>query len=310
MAMKRLNYFTHQFLREQDFKDEQAYHCAMRYQHNRALHGWGVVEGLEVRKAGEREITVEPGMAIDREGRELILPQPVSRDLGGFDRNSHTYITLVYGESWDEADRHSAGGVEGYTRITESPQVMERRHHHPEESAVTLARVHINDVGHVHRIEMDSSVRKRISTVPQGWVRLAFKPVRLSPLKIHKEGVKIIEPDAESYDFIIDEFKAHCRDRARGSMQVPVPPGATRIVGFRIAGTTSGTVAVDLYRTGWNVPENKGEESNLLHEDLRGPTFHHEAKVNDGVLDESHALAVSVKAEGSSEIWLVAASFE
>jgi len=312
VSIKRLNYFTHQFLREQDFKDEQAYHREMRYRHNRLLYGWGVMDGLEVHKKNEREITIDPGTGIDDQGRELILTHPVSRDLGSFERSSHTYITLAYAETWDEADRHSAGGVEGYTRVTESPEIQERRHHHADGATVTLARVHINDVGHIHRIDMDSSVRKRVATrQAAGWVRLSFKPVRLYPVKIDGRRVRIDEQEAELYEFIVDEFKAYCDDKgARGSMQIPVPPGATSIVGFRIAGTTNGTVEATLYRTGWNLRENKGEDSRLLTETVQGPKFHHEVVVGDGALDDSHALAVSVKAEGAAQIWLVAAKFE
>ena len=98
MSIKRLNYFTHQFLREQDFKDEQAYHREMRYRHNRLLYGWGVMDGLEVHKKNEREITIDPGTGIDDQGRELILTHSVSRDLGSFERSSHTYITLAYAD--------------------------------------------------------------------------------------------------------------------------------------------------------------------------------------------------------------------
>jgi len=312
VSMKRLNYFTHQFLGEQDFKDEQAYHREMRYRHNRSLHGWGVVEGLEVKKKGEREITVEPGTAIDNEGRELILTNPVSRDLSSFDRNSHTYITLSYAETWDEEDRHSAGGVGGYTRVTESPEILERRHLHADGAAVTLARVHINEVGHVHKIEMEPSVRKRAGAgLAAGWMRLPFKPVRLYPVKIDGRRVRIDEPEAELYEFIVDEFKAYCDEKgARGSMEVPVPPGATRIVGFRIAGTTSGSVEVSVYRTGWNLRENRGEDTKLFTETVQAPKFHHEVPVREGSLDESHAVAVSVKAVGAAQIWLVAAKFE
>ena len=82
MSVKRLNYFTHQFLREQDFKDEQDYHVAMRRRHNRIFHDWGVAEGLEVQKTEERSITINPGTAVDREGREIVLLNSVIRDLG------------------------------------------------------------------------------------------------------------------------------------------------------------------------------------------------------------------------------------
>lgn len=75
----RVNYFERQFLRTQDFADEQAYHVAMRRRHNIAHHTWGVVGGLEL-VADEGGLFVQPGMAVDGYGRELILPvrQPLS----------------------------------------------------------------------------------------------------------------------------------------------------------------------------------------------------------------------------------------
>jgi hypothetical protein len=75
----RVNYFERQFLRTQDFADEQAYHVAMRRRHNIAHHTWGVVGGLEL-VAEEGGLFVQPGMAVDGYGRELILParQPLS----------------------------------------------------------------------------------------------------------------------------------------------------------------------------------------------------------------------------------------
>jgi hypothetical protein len=69
----RVNYFERQFLRTQDFADEQAYHVAMRRRHNVSHHTWGVVSGLEL-VVEEGGIFVQPGAAVDGYGRELILP--------------------------------------------------------------------------------------------------------------------------------------------------------------------------------------------------------------------------------------------
>lgn len=313
MSIKRLNYFTHQFLREQDFKDEQAYHLEMRRLHNRLLHGWGVVTGLEVQKKGEREITVSPGMAIDKDGRELVLAEPVTRDFSSLERSTHTHVTIAYAEKWDPADHQAAGGVEGYTRLTESPEIKEQKHDPPKDgSVVTLAKVHVDDVGHVHRIEMDAAVRKVIgpSNPAAGWMRLPFKPIRLNPVKI---GGKIhigSSSEEEKFDFIVDEERTYCGEKgARGSMPIPVPPGAKGIVGFRIAGTTRGNVTVHLFRTGWNLAENKGEWTELVKETVNTPTFHKDIHMKHD-LDDSHALAVSVKAERETDIYLVAAKFE
>jgi hypothetical protein len=312
VSVKRLNYYTHQFLREQDFKDEQNYHLEMRRRHNRLFHSWGVVQGLEVQRKGEREITISPGMAVDVEGKEIVLLNTITRDLSSFNRDSHTYVTIRYNETMDEADHHAAGGVEGYVRVSELPEISERKHEPPKDgSVVTLARVQLNDLGHVGHIEMGAAVRKRaLAPNPaEGWVRLPFKPVRLNPVRIGRKLVRVVTEE-EAEEFIVDEATAYCGEKgARGSMGIPVPPSASKLVGFRIAGATSGSVTVHLHRTGWNVQENKGEKTELLKETLTGPTFHRAVHV-DTTLDESHALAVSVIADGESTLWLVAARFE
>jgi hypothetical protein len=312
--VKRLNYFTHQFLREQDFKDEQQYHLEMRRRHNRLFHSWGVAEGLEVHRKGEREISISPGVAIDKEGREIVLLASLTRDLSAFNRDSHTFVTIGYREQWDESDHHTAGGVVGYTRVTETPEISEKKNQPTSDgSVVTLARVHINDVGHVGNIDMSASVRKRaVAPSPAaGWVRMPFKPVRLNPVRVGRKLVRVVsQEEAEEYEFIVDEATAYCDEHgARGSMEIPVPPAAVRITGFRIAGTTRGAVTVHLHRTGWNLSENRGEKTLVLQETFGGPSFHRDLHV-DAPLDESHALAVSVIAEGETQIWLVATRFE
>jgi hypothetical protein len=304
--VKRPNYFTHQLLLEQDFKDEQNYHVEMRRRLNRLFHTWGILEGLEVNKKGEREIAITPGVALDRDGREIVLLAPATRDLSAWSRDSHAFVTVAYDEGWHDEDHHSAGGVEGYTRVSEIPKINEEKAQPNKDGAViTLARVYINEPGHVHRIDMDASIRK--SAVPAspgaGWVRLPFKPARMG--KKSSGAIKI-----EEEPFIIDEATAHSDARgARGSMAIPVPPGAKRIVGFRVAGETRGTVTVSLHRTGWNPRANKGEKTELVMEIVQGETFHKDIAVESN-LDESHTLAVAIVAQGESTIWLVAAKFE
>lgn len=71
----RVNYYERQFLRAQDFRDEQAYHVAMRRRHAIAHHIWGIARGLELLVEPEGGIFVQPGVAIDGYGRELLLPE-------------------------------------------------------------------------------------------------------------------------------------------------------------------------------------------------------------------------------------------
>src|ERR1700730_8710129 len=98
-SIARVNYFERQFLRAQDFVDEQAYHVAMRRRHNIAHHSWGIVEGLQL-AVEEQTLFIQPGMAVDVFGRELILENRVQIDPGVFtDKGSESLdVWLVYGE--------------------------------------------------------------------------------------------------------------------------------------------------------------------------------------------------------------------
>lgn len=72
MSIERVNYFDRQFLRVEDFADEQSYQIAMRRRHNISHHTWGIVEGLEP-KFIDGGLYVSPGLAVDGFGRELIV---------------------------------------------------------------------------------------------------------------------------------------------------------------------------------------------------------------------------------------------
>lgn len=82
----RNNYFMGKLLVERDFKDEQAYYMDKALLHNRQLHGCGVVCGLSVteHEAGNcqpRYVCIEPGMAIDCCGHEIIVPEKECIDI-------------------------------------------------------------------------------------------------------------------------------------------------------------------------------------------------------------------------------------
>lgn len=82
IVLDRNRYFTGKYMRARDFAADQDYFLDRHRLHNRLLHGWGIVCGLEVssekRSGCPVEIVVEPGIAIDCCGRELIL-QPLHR---------------------------------------------------------------------------------------------------------------------------------------------------------------------------------------------------------------------------------------
>lgn len=73
---RRVHFFHGMVLSAEDLEVEQQYHRQMRYLHNR-LHGFGVVSGLEVSVA-RGSVRVEPGLAVDPCGREIVVTQPLT----------------------------------------------------------------------------------------------------------------------------------------------------------------------------------------------------------------------------------------
>jgi hypothetical protein len=96
---KRLNFFLGQQLSVDDFRDEQEYHLQSRWLHNRLLHGTGVIDGLDIAIGGdasEPSVTVQPGVAIDPLGREIILGEPVQVALPPCEPSAVRLVAVEY----------------------------------------------------------------------------------------------------------------------------------------------------------------------------------------------------------------------
>jgi hypothetical protein len=125
--VKRLNYFNSQFLVAKDFNDEQAYHRNLRRLHNQLLHTWGIATGLEVKpvSGNSRQISVTPGVAIDKEGREIVLPDnppPANIDLTPAGLATSLTIAIAYQDFFDAADRYR--DTTNHVRTTERPKLI------------------------------------------------------------------------------------------------------------------------------------------------------------------------------------------
>lgn len=154
--IKRLNYFTSQFLVVEDFTDEQAYHMDMRRRHNRWLHTWGIADGgLQVTKSADKIISIGSGMAIDKEGQELVLLDAQSEDLTRFGLNADVYITAEYEEV--QASLQKIGGVGRYTR-TKERLLVKVDTTVPANDVIVLAKVKLDGGGNISNI--DNTVRK------------------------------------------------------------------------------------------------------------------------------------------------------
>jgi hypothetical protein len=120
-TLTRNHFFTGKLLTADDLGQEQAYHRTRYRRHNRLLHGVGIVRGLSVDleprpDGGDPTIVVSVGLAIAPDGEELVVCEPVSREL--CQGASACYVTLGLDE------RPAAATPNGeHSRIEESAEV-------------------------------------------------------------------------------------------------------------------------------------------------------------------------------------------
>ena len=125
-------YFYGKLLTVRDFELEQKYGDEKRYMLNRFMYGSGIICGLRVIMIDEQTISIEPGIAIDSLGREIVVPSPLTQKLSlieGFENNSYSkalYLCLQYKESGKERVHATSGSVEEsqYNRIQEGYDIL------------------------------------------------------------------------------------------------------------------------------------------------------------------------------------------
>lgn len=129
---KRLNFFRGFRTSEKDWNDGEQYHVAKRKQHNKMLHGPGIVPhglgGLKVsaRARGELAVEIQPGYAIDGEGNDLCLWETEIKALVPVDFKlpGTVYLVLRYIEEFTDFTSYKENpDFKGHRRISETVKV-------------------------------------------------------------------------------------------------------------------------------------------------------------------------------------------
>jgi hypothetical protein len=92
---ERPNFYAGRLVTAADFQQDQDYFRAKLRLHNRLLHGWGVVTGLQVSESAGT-LTVSAGLALDCAGNELVLAEPRHTALSNV--AGRRYVTIQYVE--------------------------------------------------------------------------------------------------------------------------------------------------------------------------------------------------------------------
>ncbi len=84
-TLERLRFFPRQLISADDLNQEQAYHRAKLREHNRFLHGWGVVCGCDVQDAPEKDkpwqVRICPGYLLTPQGDSVWIRNEALFDL-------------------------------------------------------------------------------------------------------------------------------------------------------------------------------------------------------------------------------------
>lgn len=135
-SCERNNYFFGKLMTVRDFESEQTYMNSKRRLGNRMMGGVGIVSGLDVILVDNKTFSLEPGMALDYLGREIVVPEPYVRRLNvlkGFDENKGKgiiYLCLGYKEDLKEttfsvaSSGKSSGVSEEYNRVSEGYELF------------------------------------------------------------------------------------------------------------------------------------------------------------------------------------------
>ncbi len=121
------------------WNDAHGYHHVAQRLHTRALHGWGIVTGLRVvaDNPPARGVIVQAGLAIDRDGNAIRVPQPLRLALRG-NQTGPLAVVLRFDETPAGANGHAP------SRLDESFTLAEAALPLPE-TDLELARIVISD---------------------------------------------------------------------------------------------------------------------------------------------------------------------
>jgi hypothetical protein len=306
-------------LQPDDFIASQRYARLALRRHNMALHDWGIVSGLEVRVTGAHQVTVQPGVAIDANGRQIELAHAMPFDLEGFPPGVHLRITLAYRDD-EEPEREHRNRIDSHAvvKITDDAD---------DKNALLLATLRLDAGGNVAEHAIDATAVRRVHTkvapgsvgavaladdLRRGWVSM---PLRTMALEKGPDREKDLPPpfrigrsEARSHEHWNGADNPH---GAGGTMAIVAPFGARRVHRLRFAGVQNGArLDVQLIRGGFDPLTNSHHYQPLLEKTIKGQPYNEIWTVEDGAFDPQYqTLALWVRAYGRASVSLVSVEF-
>ena len=178
----------------------------MRRLHNSLLHTWGIAEGLRLSSAsGASRADISAGVAVDGEGREIVLLENTqTEDLSGF-ANETLYVTIAYRQQ--ETDSMSETGETGNRRWEEKPLIEVENTPSAPSRKLILGRVTVDNDGEIISTdEGDGLNRRRAAGVVGGDLQV--------------RSLALTDPDVVSTEWPLMRLGARSRADLVGSLHV------------------------------------------------------------------------------------------
>lgn len=143
VQLKRVNPFMGLMVDVQTWLDAHDYHRSASGAHTLAMHGWGIVAGLEVEAndPADRSLWIRPGIAVDPDGRLILVTQPFRYQITTQDAGI-IYLVLMFREIPVEPALSIEDGAEHPSRLLEAYAIYERDRL-PDQPHVELARINL-----------------------------------------------------------------------------------------------------------------------------------------------------------------------
>ncbi len=123
--MKRVRYYAGMLLSSGDLQTEQNYQQEKRKLHNRCLHGYGIVCGLEV-SLWKGSVRVSPGLALSCTGDEILVENRIQAPLP--ETRGSSFLTIRFVERQTDPLPVSGSDRTEYSRIEETFDVAFQPH--------------------------------------------------------------------------------------------------------------------------------------------------------------------------------------
>ena len=217
----RVNPFRGLLVDETTWADAHDYHRNQMRFHLLAMHGVGVVQGLDVvaSQPADMRVTVRPGLGIDAEGRMLLLTEPVTVLIPGQTNFATVFVVMEYDEKPTMMQNITENGTPQPARILEECTI--RASLEAATTGVELARISLEpnsrqirnpvDIAQPGNNEIDISGRKVVGTPGSGGQGGAPKktivtvgvikhgPPNSVEWKRHSEGVRRLIRDTDNF---------------------------------------------------------------------------------------------------------------